>query len=207
MKRLSLLLIFSLILSLLVSCGGRDYDEAEVKAAAEELLEKSIIINEVFYGVGITADTTRPEISTGAYKPASDEYLARLGVATVDGLKALALSVYTDELCEIIFNTKLKSVRDGDDNIISYTRYYEKMVNNQKVLMVYTLADARYENDVEYLYDTLTVIGSKKDYIKIKIDVKLTPFDGVNPRVESAEFLLLEESDGFRLDTLSFVKY
>ena len=206
MKRISLLLIFSLMLSLLFSCGGRNYDEAEVKLAAEDLLEKSIIINEVFYGVGMTADTTRPEISTGAYKPVDENYLSRLGVSTIDGLKSLTAEVYTSGLCDIIFRTKLQSVRDGDDNIISYSRYYEKMVNQQKVLMVYTLADTRYENDIEYLYDTLRVIGSEAEFIKIEIQVKLTTFDGFE-RTESAEFLLLEEENGFRLDTLSFVKY
>ena len=206
MKKIALLLIFVLTLSCAISCGGRDYDEAEVKAAARELLEKSILVNEVFYGVGMEADSTRTDISTGAYQPVKDDYLDKLGVSNIDELKALTGEVYTEALCDIVFNTKLKSVRDSEDNIVSYARYYEKMVNQQKVIMVYTLADARYENDVEYLYDTLTVLGSEKEHIKISIDVKLTTFDGFE-RSCSVEFLLLEEENGFRLDTLSFVKY
>ena len=65
-----------------------------------------------------------------------------------------------------------------------------------------------YENEVEYLYDTLSVIGAEGDYIHIKIDVRLTSYDGLLSRVErGAEFILLEEEDGFRLDSPSFVKY
>ena len=128
-------------------------------------------------------------------------------ISSINGLKAATEEVYTEELCAIIYKTKLTSVYDNDGNIVSYARYWEKTdENKQKILMVYKAADARYENEVEYLYDTLKVVGSEGEYIKITVDVKLTTFAGLS-RVESAEFILLEEANGFRLDTLSFVKY
>ena len=204
-KGLAFLLIPIMILTILSSCN-RSYNEAEVKSAAITLLEKSILVNEVFYGVGITVDTTRPELSSGNYKVADDAYLGKLGVYDINGIKELTKTVYTGELCDIIFSTKLTSARDSDGNIISYARYSERKEGSKKYILVYTAAQKSYENDVEYLYDTLRVVGSDGEYIIINVDVKLTTFDGFS-RYQNVEFLLLEEYNGFRLDTLSFVKY
>ncbi len=207
MKRISLILILILTLgTVLSSCGNRDYDEAVVKAETRVLLEKSKAINEVFYGVGMTVDSSLSSLITGYYKPVSKEYLGELGVSNLNGLRELTKEVYTEELSELIFQTKLISVKDSAGNVVVYARYFETKVNNEQRVMVYTAADPMYENDVDYLYDTLVVRGSDKQHIIVELDVKLTTFDGFS-RVERIEILLLEEKDGFRLDTLSFAKY
>lgn len=207
MKRISLILILILTLGIVLSsCGNRDYDEAVVKAETRVLLEKSKAINEVFYGVGMTVDSSLSSSITGYYKPVSKEYLGELGVSNLNGLRELTKEVYTEELSELIFQTKLNSVKDSAGNVVVYARYFETKVNNEQRVMVYTAADPMYENDVDYLYDTLVVRGSDKQHIIVELDVKLTTFDGFS-RVERIEILLLEEKDGFRLDTLSFAKY
>ena len=53
MKKIVSLVLLTAILLLLVSCGAeknRSYDEAEVKAAAENLIMKTERLNKIFWG-------------------------------------------------------------------------------------------------------------------------------------------------------------
>lgn len=205
MRKISLFLILVLLfVPALSSCGNRDYDEETVKAAARELLEKSTAVNEIFYGVGMPVD--EGTAGTGYYKPVKKEYLSSLGIAGLDGLRNLTKEVYTDELSDIIFETKLNSVKDSSGNIIVYSRYIEAKIKDETRVLIYTAGEPTYQNDVEYLYDTLTVKGSKGERIIAELDVRLITFDGFS-RDEKIEIILLEENDGFRLDSLSFAKY
>ena len=206
MKRLCVFfLVIALLSSVFVSCD-RSYNEEEVKVAARELLEKSLLVNEIFYGRGIPYDANS-EFTKGNYSPADKEYLSALGVNTTDGLKRLAKEVYTTELCEIIFKTKLSPVKDGEEgSVVSVKRYYDASQKDGGNLMVYTAAVPVYDNEIEYLYETLTVIGADGEFIKIEIDVLLKNKIG-EERTTRIDLLILEEDDGFRLDGWSFVKY
>lgn len=207
-KLVSLIILLALTLTAATSCD-RSYDEAEVKAAAQTLLEASFVVNEVFYGEGVSYDEYSGIGGGSYYKPVSDTALEWLGISGIEGLKNLARGVYTADLCEIIFRTKLASIKDSSDgSVISYARYieyYEKQ-SGKTYLMFYTEDEPNYENEIEYLYETLTVIGADGEYIKIEIDVILTDGNGFT-RTDRVEFTILEEKDGFRLDTLSFVKF
>ncbi len=206
MKRIALFLVLVILLSTaLISCD-RDYDEAVVKAAAAELLENSILVNEIFYGAGAPIDQNKLHLSNGYYKAVDLDYLSPIGAYNIEGLKTAAKAVYTEKMCDIIFSNCLESLRDSDGNVRYYARYNEMTVNKEKHLFVYTAATPLYENDVEYLYDTMRVVGADGEYILINIDVRVLTFDGLS-RIQNCEFILLEESNGFRLDTLSFVKY
>ena len=205
MKKLFVLFLCAAIaLNILVSCD-RTYDEDEVKAAAQVLLENSKTVNEIFYGKGLGYDE-ESELTYGIYSPADEEHLAALGVSNTEGLKTLTKRVYTNELCEIIFSTRLSSVKDTDGEVKELRRYYDGKFGDSTVIMVYTEAFVNYDNDIDYLYETLTVMGADGEYINIEVDVLLTSIYG-ETRTVRAEFSLLEEENGFRLDTLSFVKY
>ena len=202
-KIIALLLVFTILT--LISCDkNREYDEGEVKAAAQELIEKSESVNLVFYGTGIAYDDDKNN-SSGYYYPASEAHLNELGFKTISELKAKTKEVYTKALCEIIFSTRLTSVSDGG-YVISLARYYEKEVDGYPIIMVYTAAEPQYTNSIVYLYDTLRVEGSKGELIYVTIDLLLTSTEGKEQTV-NARLALLEESDGYRLDTLSFAVY
>lgn len=206
MKRLCVfILVIALSLMAFVGCD-RSYDEGEVKFAARALLEKSLIVNEIFYGEGIPYDVNS-EFTKGSYSPADKEYLSYLGVSTTEGLKGLARGVYTNAICEIIFSTKLSSIKDGEEGgIVAVKRYYDATQKDGGNLMVYTEAKPTYDNEIEYLYETLTVVGADGELIKIEIDVLLTSKIG-EKRTTRIDLHLLEEDNGFRLDEWSFVKY
>ena len=206
MKRLCVFILVTALTVMSFAGCDRSYDEGEVKLAAMDLLEKSLIVNDIFYGEGIPYDKNS-EFTKGSYSPADKEYLEYLGVSTTDGLKGLARGVYTTAFCEIIFSTKLSSIKDGDEGgIIAVRRYYDATQKDGGNLMVYTEAKPTYDNKIEYLYETLTVVGADGELIKIEIDVLLTNKIG-ETRTRRIDLYLLEEDDGFRLDEWSFVKF
>ena len=206
MKKLgAFILVISLLLTLLVGCD-RDYDEDEVKSAATELLEKSILVNEIFYGEGIPYNKSS-YLTNGIYSPAKASYLSSIGVSSTEDIKSLAREVYTEGLCEIIFETKFSSIKDSEGNIKVYRRYYDYTSDGVSYIMANTEKNAViYDNDVEYLYETLTVLGADGEYINIEVDVLLTNPVG-QKRTATVELKLLEEDNGFRLDTWSYVKF
>ena len=151
-------------------------------------------------------DESNTSVSGGAYRPADEEYLAALGISNVTGLRELTKEVYSEWWSDKIFDTKLSPVQE-DGVIYSHTRYYDKKDKSGKnYIMVNTNADVRYDNDIEYIYDTLSVIGSEVEIIKIEIDVLLISKQG-NTDIRRVECDLIEEDNGFRLDTLSVVKF
>ena len=79
-KILLLLLCLCLITSAFTSCKDETpkYDEAEVVAAAEALIQKSLILNEIYWGAGIRYEIPENEEDIKGYLPADKEYLAEL---------------------------------------------------------------------------------------------------------------------------------
>lgn len=197
-------LVLTLIFTIsLTSCGDRDYDEAEVIEASRELLLKSIEVNKVFYGEGLIIDEDT-NFSNGSYYPAYEPQLENMSFSDIEGLKKLTESVYTKELSELIFSTKLSSVED-ESYVISLARYYQRDDEFIRCIMVYKDAEVLYTNEVDYDYDSIKVIGADGEYIKISVDTVLTDKEGSSEKV-NIELILLEEENGFRLDTLSFTQ-
>lgn len=197
---LALTLLFSFSLT---SCGDRDYDEEEVIAASRELLLKSIEVNKVFYGEGLILDEDT-NFSNGSYYPAYELQFENLSFNDIEGLKKLTESVYTKDLSELIFSTKLSSVED-ENYVISLARYYQRDDDFIRCIMIYKDAEVLYTNEVDYIYDSIKVIGADGEYIKITVDTVLTDKEGSSETV-NIELKLLEEENGFRLDTLSFTQ-
>ena len=190
---LALTLLFSFSLT---SCG-------EVIAASRELLLKSIEVNKVFYGEGLILDEDT-NFSNGSYYPAYELQFENLSFNDIEGLKKLTESVYTKDLSELIFSTKLSSVED-ENYVISLARYYQRDDDFIRCIMIYKDAEVLYTNEVDYIYDSIKVIGADGEYIKITVDTVLTDKDGSSETV-NIELKLLEEENGFRLDTLSFTQ-
>ena len=93
-KTLSLMLVLVVSTSAFTSCN-RSYDEKEVLTAAEELLRKAVMLNEVYYGNGISTKDTGHR--NGNYLEADAIHLSRLGFETVEDLKNLTRDVFTTD--------------------------------------------------------------------------------------------------------------
>lgn len=205
---LSIIVVFSMLFSL-SSCGekNREYDEAEVLSAAENLIKKSERLNKIYWGEGIIYSPDN-SLANGAYYSADPESTELLGVNTVDDIINLTKETFTADYAKIAIDTKLSSVSD-EDGIQIYARYYQKysaLDNSPECIMVYKNAEIFLKDKCEYDYSTLCIDGVKGQSIFVKIAVKVTNPDGESMTTH-AVVELIEEENGFRINTPTYKRY
>lgn len=207
-KIINLIFVFSLILSLslaLTSCD-REYDEEEVKAAAIPLIEKSLVLNKIYWGEGIPYISS---VSSVVYCEADFIALSELGFYTLDELKQKTQEVFSKSYCENIFSTSFSSVKDSEQ-IEFYARYYQKYEDEFQTKPICIMVYSKFENllpdKVEYLYDTLTVTHSDGDTVYVKVMAKVTR-DEVYEQTREMIIGFVEEENGWRIDTSTYLKY
>ena len=207
-KIISLLLLMALLCSL-ISCGeeNREYDENEVKLAAEELIRSSAELNSIFWGEGIgyIADASN---SVGYYYPADIFSLYSYGIETIDDLKEKTQKVFSVAYSQNIFSTVLSSLTDGDE-IYAFARYYQKFSDAEnkepECIMVYSKALVLLKDEVSYNFDTLEVIGSKKEIVYVTLTVEVRRDE--NTQMRTLKVGLIEEDNGWRIDTPTYMSY
>ncbi len=214
-----LLLVFSLLIPSLVSCDekkkNRDYVESEVVSAAKALIEKSLILNELYWGEGIRYKMPENEEDIKGYLPADKEHLSALeseyGIKDLATLKAKTREVFSQTGYNWILSSCLTNV-PGETGIVSYARYYQSIENEETGatgdLMVYTTARNIYKNtkNVEYIYDNMQVSGVDGEVITVLLHVKTTGTDGTQSEREFS-VQLIEEADGWRLHGASYATH
>lgn len=210
MKRiLSLILVISLSLLSLVSCGDRKYDEAEVKAAARALISDSEILNEIFWGSGIPYIDDK-NTSDGVYYEAYYAYHKNLGVETLEDLKTLAGKTFSEDQCSLIESTILSSVTVGDE-VYSLARYYQKVsvLNDKEIpecIMVNTDWDNLLIGEAVYDLDSIEVIGSEDETVYVTVNATVT-YEDYTPQTRTIRVSLVEEDAGWRLDSPTYISY
>lgn len=205
MKRIiSLLILICVFSCCLISCD-RSYDENEVLCAARVLIEKSGPLNYIIWGGGIKYIEGGDE---GSYREADPEDLKKYGFETVEELKKQISEVYTAGYCESIFSTVFSSWGD-EDGILGLARYIQEYSDREntvpKRIMVYSNANVFIKDEIEYLFDTLKVIGSEKEVVYVEITVKVTR-DG-DAQMHTKKIALLEEENGWRIDSPTYMNY
>ena len=207
-KIISLLLLLALLCSF-ISCGdkNREYDENEVKLAAEELIRSSAELNRIFWGEGI-GYIDDASFSVGYYYPADMFSLYDYGIETVDDLKKKTKKVFSQAYSQNIFSTVLSSLTDGD-GIYAFARYYQKYSDAEykepECIMVYSKALILLNDEVIYNYDTLQVIGSKKEIVYVTLTVDVRRDEKIQTR--TLKVGLIEEENGWRIDTPTYMSY
>lgn len=203
---LHILLIFVILISSigLYSCDKK-YDEAEVKEALSELLTKIGVLNTVYYGNGI--DYYSSGESDGVYHEANFLHLNTLGFSTIAELKTLTRQVFTEEFSQQIFATKLENMGEGDI-LIQQARYYQKVDfdGSNICIMVDSTAVSIFDDRMTFDLDSIRVEGSKRDQVICYVDVEVSNQDG-DHQTKTLKVILLEESDGWRIDNPVFANY
>lgn len=207
---LTIILVISAVFSLF-SCGERprDYDEAEVLSNARVLIEKSILLNEIYYGRGI-AYTKDNNLAEGYYYPADIIAMNNIGIETLDDLLQLTKDVFSEKLCGIIVSTKLTAVTESDGTIRHLARYYQKYdtldINRPECLMVYSEADVFLVDTLVYDYSSLKVSDVVGQVVYVCINVTATNADGESS-TQQLRIGLFEETYGWRLETPTYARY
>ena len=203
-KRILALLLLVTTLFSIVSCeNDREYDEGEVLAAAAELIEKSLPLNELLYGKGLSYG----EEHIGIYYKATDESLAAFGIETVEQMKNMVREIYSTDYSESILTSDAFSPITVDDVIVGYTRYYqsEDEDGNPNGIMVKSDYDYPLKNSYEY-HANMSVIDVEGEVIVVRTMVTATGVDGRIMNVNN-DIRLIEEESGWRLMTPTYVVF
>ena len=200
---LAVLMLFSTLT--LTSCN-RSFDEEEVLAAANELLKQAEILNVVYYGSGIRYVDTDEEM--GYYRRADLLHLEELGFSTIDELKAMTEKTFSDKYSQMIYKTILSSLTD-DTSVVTLARYhqvYDEKTGEPTHIMVYSKFSLMMKGSLEYDYDTLRVVGSKKDKVNLLIDATVTNTEGKSQKT-TVTVTLVEDENGWRIDAPVYANY
>ncbi len=212
-----LLLCLCLLLPTLASCKEKDreYVESEVVAATEQLIKKSLILNEIYWGSGIRYVVPDDMEEIKGYLPADKEHLAALeaeyGIKDVENLKTKTREVFSQTGYNWIVSSCLTNIT-GDDGIVSYARYYQSVKNAETGatddLMVYTGTRNIYENteSVEYIYDGMYVSDVEGQVITVTLKVKTTGKSGAQ-KTRDFTVQVIEEATGWRLHSASYATH
>lgn len=201
-----ILLLFSIVLPLTSCNRNRDYDEAEVLLAAENLLRLVIPLNTVYFGGGINYLPERA--GEGSYCEADPVHLSALGFSTVAALQEKTLAVYTDGCAENIFSTKLEAI-NVDGYIVEIARYYQATdpeSGEPTVIMVNKNMKQVFDDRMTFDFSTLRVLGSEGERVNLEITVTVKDGDG-NGKNMTLPVVLIEEAEGWRLDSLVLANY
>ena len=209
----ALLVVLTLVLALLLSScsNNRTYDEGEVKAAAESLLEESKILNSIYFGDGIRHIKSDKQ-EGDHYFEADPSHLAEIGISTIAELKSLTAKTFSTEKCERMFAQVFSSTIEGG-TVIRMARYYQEWADAKETvpshIMVYkNKAYIQLFDDMldGYHYDTITVTGVKGEVINLTID--LTVHNEKGERQDAnIRFAMIEEAGGWRLHSDTYANY
>ncbi len=209
MKRLVSALLILTAVFCLYSCKekNREYDETELKEASCDLIEKSKLLNQVYWGTGI--EYIKDEsTSNGSYYEANYLHLEKLGFSTIEELKELTRGVFSKAYSEDIFKTSLSSV-SYDTGIAGLARYYQKYkdleMTEPDTIMVYSEARVLLVDDVIYDYNSITVEGSKGQIVYVTLNAQVTRGD--KSQIRKVKVGLIEEENGWRLNDATYVSY
>ena len=203
---ITIVVIFSLLFN--IGCEkNREYNEEEVLFYAEKLISQSIVLNEIYYGEGIPF-TKDESLAEGYYYPASSEYLSEINVKTINDMKALTRSCYSSAMAESIIGTKLTSIM-SDGGIVSYARYYQKydsLSDEEECIMVYKEYPLYLIDEVVYHYDSLSISEVRGEVIYVSLKTTVTK-EGKGSQERDLTVALIEEADGWRLDSPTYMRY
>ena len=214
MKSKKNILIFLICLCLfsLFGCKGkveepetinRNYDKETVEAAAKDLIEKSIPINEILFGKGLDFEE---EGGTGIYKMATEEALSKYGVSSVEDIKARAAEVYSSGYMGTVNSSDIFNSVSDEGVIRFYTRYYNAEGGGIFVNSEYSYA---LKNTYEYLSDPVA-LRSEGDVVIVSVSVKASYIGSdknEKSRTFDKEIKLVEENGQWKLHSSSYIVY
>lgn len=208
MKRIIALILALVSVFSLFSCEkDREYDEAVVSAAAKTLIEKSKNLNRIYWGSGIEYIEDL-NYKNGYYYRASTYDTHTLGFDTISELKEITRKVFSNDYSNNIFSTTLTSISD-ETGIQTYARYVQKYEDVEQTIPEYILVNSNarvlLDSKVEYLYDTLKVIGSKGQTVYVTLNAEVSK--NSKTQIREIKIGLIEESEGWRIDSPTYVNY
>lgn len=205
-KIISAFLLLSLVFTLF-SCGKITYNEEDVKSAARELISKSATLDEIFWGAGISYIEDL-NYSSGSYYMASALSLMEYGIDTIYDIETLAFETFSIKYATSSLNSVLGSIKDSE-SVYVLARYYQKYSDAAETIPECIMVNSKYvpllTDKVEYLFDTIEVMGSDSKYIYISIEVDVSR--GEKTERKTLSISLVVEDGKYKIDTPTYTTY
>lgn len=177
-----------------VGCGGSNITVSEAQTVLPELVEKSLLLNELYFGQGFPPDGDAEGDMINGYYYADCTYH---GIYSISEIKDLTEEVFTTEYAAILY----ESAFDGmvtDDTVVT-ARYIESEGGLMQSIYttVYDLPERIYN------YDSMKIIKKGSDRVTLQIETD------VNGILKTVNIILVrtENADGeyvYRLDSPTY---
>lgn len=209
------LLLLATALMALVSCGEVNIvaKEEEILCAAEMLIKKSVLWNEIFY-----IDGMRPleggRSPSDSYVEVDPSYLQEIGMSSVAEIKEYGKEIFSPDMMKSFEDTLFGSIKSDTGSLISSAACmdYEEKVTG---VLMYTVVNTKespksyngvpYGEHIEYLYSTMRVTYNRNYAATVEITVRGA--EEKNAGLTDTLSVQLEQVDGvWYLDNLTIAK-
>ena len=189
----------------------REYNEEEVATAARELLSASVLLNDIFFGKGIPYENIEGEV----YCPADKDYLEGIGVTYLDDLKKLTRGVFSEEISDGLFSLFMSGTfTEGHARVAHYIadRYETEQsgIFAERGILVNKNRESdptvRVDEKTLFDLDSIKVLGAEGERVAVEVLCTVICDDGKEESRRKTVYLI-EEDDGWRLDSYSKIAY
>lgn len=207
----ALLVLVMLTIALTIFPACQKEDEAFLLARAEELVEKSIVINRLFFYEGIP--TLAGVEAESGYLPADMVELYMMGFESVADIKSYMQEVFSPSLCEIMFASYLFSPVYNGDMLVDVTYcydHYDTLYGGDKTYVGVRVSAQGLSiktSPTEYHYDTMHITSNKRGRAVISMVVTVYGEDGTTQNTDLGVQLVKTESGIWLLDSYTAATY
>ena len=190
-KRISIIFLAVVMMFSLVSCSS--HSDEEIIEAAKTLIEKSYVINEIYYGKGlpITEEDSLGFASNYAIVDTS------CGFATVEDIKKATAEVYAADYCEHLYILAFEGISTEDMESVSYARFIDDYTD--KLTMLKEIKETGADLNRTYDFSTIVVEKCVRDMATIRIQSLV---DGKEDK--ELKINLVYENDQWKLSTPTY---
>lgn len=199
MKRILSFLLTAVLLFSLASCGGSGLSDDEIRDVYADLIEKSYLLNDVYYGDGL------PFVNDPETMAALAGAISRFSYMPVDKsapfqseaeIREATLAVFSQPMCDHLFILAFEGMSTGDDETVVYARYIEQ----SEILTVrIDLADEALPMGRVYDLDSMDILNQNGSRIVASFPTSVNGEPSVNVKLT-----LVKTADGWRLDSPTY---
>lgn len=193
------LLSFALALALLCLpfsfAGCAPIDTTGLLEAAPDLIARSALLNEIFFGEGIPFNEEGE--AQGVFYPADKTWLAEHGIKTVSDLAEMTKGVFSQAYAALILGSGVSGF-PADGGAYIYPRYASSQPENLRDENETILVSSTNEflrdpvGRSTYDYNTLKIVGTERSYAVLSLSVTTVSLLPHDERVEGADNTVTE---------------
>ena len=192
----------------MVSCSRIKVDDDEIISEAARLIEKSLILNDIYWGAGLTAKSGGKKLSED-YTEADVSGVADYGITDMESLREYTRGVYSENECKNLFSIYLTETKYSDTfGDYSYTETYTRyLCDSSGTLYVYKdIENITGGASVSYDCNTIKIKEKTRKTVKIEVNIVVSAPEK-EPYEDTVTLEMVWENGNFRLKTPTYAAY